>query len=137
MGQILTDKEQKKQFKKTASLHPELYYPTEALKRNGFQRYSCSKCGKFFWSNVPDEVCGEPGCNAGFQVVDNNPTKNRLSFIGVWQKIVEILEPRGYKPLKRYPVVARWNPTTEFTIASIAAFQPYVISGEVRPPAKS
>lgn len=136
MGQILTDKEQKKQFKKTASLHPELYYPTEALKRNGFQRYSCSKCGKFFWSNVPDEVCGEPGCNAGFQVVDNNPTKNRLSFIGVWQKIVEILEPRGYKPLKRYPVVARWNPTTEFTIASIAAFQPYVISGEVRPPAK-
>ena len=54
----------------------------------------------------------------------------------MWKKIVEILEPRGYKPIKRYPVVARWNPTTEFTIASIAAFQPYVVSGEIPPPAK-
>ncbi|MCK4237892.1 MAG: alanine--tRNA ligase, partial [Candidatus Lokiarchaeota archaeon] len=47
-----------------------------------------------------------------------------------------MLEPRGYKPVNRYPCVARWNPTTEFTIASISAFQPYVITGEVEPPAK-
>lgn len=136
MGQILTDKEQKKVFKKTASENPEKYYPITALRDNGFQRYRCHKCKNYFWSYQESSVCGEPGCNAGFQVVDNNPTKNKLSYIGVWDKIVEILEPRGYKPLKRYPVVARWNPTTEFTIASIAAFQPYVISGEVSPPAK-
>ncbi|MHA1699116.1 MAG: alanine--tRNA ligase, partial [Promethearchaeota archaeon] len=49
---------------------------------------------------------------------------------------VEMLEPKGYKKVARYPVVARWNPTTEFTIASIAAFQPYVITGDVEPPAK-
>jgi alanyl-tRNA synthetase len=52
------------------------------------------------------------------------------------KKIVEVLEPRGYKPINRYPCVARWNPTSEFTIASISAFQPYVITGEVEPPAK-
>ncbi|MHA1777291.1 MAG: alanine--tRNA ligase [Promethearchaeota archaeon] len=136
MGKLLSDKEQKKQFKKIASLNPEKYYPTKTLEKNGFHRYQCSKCEKFFWSYKPSDVCGEPTCNAGFQVVKNNPTKNHLSFIGVWKKIVEILEPRGYRPLKRYPVVARWNPTTEFTIASIAAFQPYVISGEIHPPAK-
>jgi alanyl-tRNA synthetase len=42
----------------------------------------------------------------------------------------------GYVPIKRYPIVARWNPTMEYTNASIAAFQPYVISGEADPPAK-
>ncbi|MCK5016161.1 MAG: hypothetical protein KAS32_03735 [Candidatus Peribacteraceae bacterium] len=40
----------------------------------------------------------------------------------------------GYKPIDRYPVVARWNPTMEYTNSSISAFQPYVISGEVEPP---
>ncbi|MBR9702809.1 alanine--tRNA ligase, partial [Candidatus Woesearchaeota archaeon] len=44
---------------------------------------------------------------------------------------------KGYKVMDRYPVVARWNPTMEFTIASIAAFQPYVVNGEVEAPAKS
>ena len=43
----------------------------------------------------------------------------------------------GYVPIHRYPVVARWNPTTDFTIASISAFQPFVVSGEVKPPASS
>jgi len=133
---LLSDKEQKIQFKKIASADPESYYPTNALKKNGFSRYQCEKCGRYYWSSIESKVCGEPGCNEGFQVVENNPSKNSLSFIEVWKKIVEILEPRGYKPLKRYPVVARWNPTTEFTIASIAAFQPFVTSGEVPPPAK-
>jgi alanine--tRNA ligase len=133
---LLSDKEQKKRFKKIASADPDSYYPTNALKKNGFSRYKCEKCGRFYWSSIESNVCGEPGCNKGFQVVKNNPSKNSLSFIDVWKKIVEILEPRGYKPLKRYPVVARWNPTTEFTMASIAAFQPFIISGEVPPPAK-
>ncbi|MHA1521411.1 MAG: alanine--tRNA ligase [Promethearchaeota archaeon] len=135
MPEILNDKELKKSFKPIVSENPDAYYPTKTLRKNGFQRYKCS-CGVNFWSSQPAEFCGEPGCNEGFQVVENNPTQNNLTFIGVWEKIVEILEPRGYKPLKRYPVVARWNPTTEFTMASIAAFQPYVISGEVSPPAK-
>jgi len=136
---ILSDKAQKKKFKKVASQNPEKYYPTTALKKNDFERRQCSKCDRYYWtwiSSTGDDVCGEPTCNAGFQVVKNNPSKNKLSFIDVWNKIVEILEPRGYKPIKRYPVIARWNPTTEFTMASIAAFQPYVVTGEMPPPAK-
>jgi alanyl-tRNA synthetase len=133
----LSDKDQKKAFKKVASTQPDKYYPTRVLKDNGYHRHQCTKCNTWFWTcNDGQEVCGDPSCNAGFQVVKNNPSKNRLSYVGVWKKIVEILEPRGYKPLNRYPVVARWNPSVEFTIASIAAFQPYVIAGEVPPPAK-
>ncbi|TFG24330.1 MAG: alanine--tRNA ligase [Promethearchaeota archaeon] len=131
-----TDKELKSVFKKIASKEPEKYFPTEELKKLGYMRKLC-KCGTYFWTVHNDrEVCGDPACSGGFQVVIDNPSAIKLSFIDVWNKIVEILEPRGYQPIKRYPCVARWNPTSEFTIASISAFQPYVITGEVEPPAK-
>ncbi len=131
-----TDKQLKKEFKKIASKKPDDYFPTKELKDLGYIRKYC-KCGTYFWTVHEDrEVCGDPMCSGGFQVVKNNPSKVKLSYIEVWKKIVEILEPRGYKPIKRYPCVARWNPTSEFTIASISAFQPYVITGEVEPPAK-
>ncbi|MFX1375624.1 MAG: alanine--tRNA ligase [Promethearchaeota archaeon] len=132
-----TDKELKVAFKKIASKDPEKYFPTQELKQLGYRRKHCEHCGTYFWTIHKDrKVCGDPICSGGFQVTVNNPSKVKLSFIGVWEKIVEILEPRGYLPIRRYPCVARWNPTSEFTIASISAFQPYVITGEVEPPAK-
>jgi len=132
-----TDKELKQVFKKVASKNPDSYFPTKELRELGYMRKNCESCGTFFWTTLKDrKVCGDPTCSGGFQVVIDNPSQVKLSFIGVWEKIVEILEPRGYVPIKRYPCVARWNPTSEFTIASISAFQPYVITGEVEPPAK-
>ena len=131
-----TDKEIKKKFKKIASEDPDKYFPTKELRNLGYMRKLCN-CGTHFWTVLEErEVCGDPVCSGGFQVVINNPSQIQLSYIEVWEKIVEILEPRDYVPIKRYPCVARWNPTSEFTIASISAFQPYVISGEVEPPAK-
>ncbi len=132
-----TDKELKKNFKKITSEDPDKFFPTIELKNLGYIRKQCECCGTHFWTVHKDrKVCGDPVCSGGFLVTTNNPSKVKLSYIGVWEKIVEILEPRGYKPIKRYPCVARWNPTSEFTIASISAFQPYVITGEVEPPAK-
>ncbi|MFX1347676.1 MAG: alanine--tRNA ligase [Promethearchaeota archaeon] len=132
-----TDKELKQVFKKIASKNPDTYFPTKELRKLGYMRKNCECCGKFFWTTLKErKVCGDPTCAGGFDVVIDNPSKVKLSFIGVWEKIVEILRPRGYVPIKRYPCVARWNPTSEFTIASISAFQPYVITGEVEPPAK-
>ncbi len=132
-----TDKELKQVFKKITSRNPDEYFPTKELKSLGYMRKLCECCGTYFWTVLKDRiVCGDPMCSGGFQVTVNNPSKVKLSFIGVWKKIVEVLEPRGYVPIKRYPCVARWNPTSEFTIASISAFQPYVITGEVEPPAK-
>ncbi|TFG06431.1 MAG: alanine--tRNA ligase, partial [Promethearchaeota archaeon] len=131
-----TDKELKKAFKKIASKFPDKYFPTKELKNLGYIRKLC-QCGSYFWTVHEDrEVCGDPACSGGFRVVIDNPSPIKLSYIDVWKKIVEVLEPRGYEPIKRYPCVARWNPTSEFTIASISAFQPYVITGEVEPPAK-
>ncbi|MEE9379329.1 MAG: alanine--tRNA ligase [Candidatus Lokiarchaeia archaeon] len=132
-----TDKELKQNFKKISSRNPDAYFPTTELRKLGYMRKKCECCGTYFWTTLKNrEVCGDPVCSGGFQVVIDNPSKVELSFIGVWKKIVEILEPRDYVPINRYPCVARWNPTSEFTIASISAFQPYVITGEVEPPAK-
>jgi len=132
-----TDKQLKNVFKKIASKNPDEYFPTKELRTLGYMRKHCECCGNYFWTTLEErKVCGEPVCSGGFQVTVDNPSQIKLSFIGVWEKIVEILEPRGYVPIKRYPCVARWNPTSEFTIASISAFQPYIITGEVEPPAK-
>lgn len=130
-----SDKEIKKNFKIEACESPDDFYPTNFLKNEGFVRKKCS-CGTFFWTvNRKQENCGDPSCIGEIDIL-KTPAKNYLTYIDVWKKIIEVLEPRGYKPIKRYPVVARWNPTTEYTIASIAAFQPYVISGEIDPPEK-
>ncbi|MBD3254831.1 MAG: alanine--tRNA ligase [Candidatus Lokiarchaeota archaeon] len=132
-----TDKEVKKAFKLIASENPDDYFPTKELRSLGYMRRKCATCGTHFWTtHEKREHCGDPACTGGFKVVEENPAGVKLTYIEVWNKIVEILEPRGYKPIKRYPCVARWNPTSEFTIASISAFQPYVVSGEVEPPAK-
>ena len=134
---LRTDKEIKKAFREIASKNPDKYFPTKELRDLGYIRKQCEHCGTFFWTQLRERtVCGDPVCSGGFMVTEKNPAKIKLSYIGVWEKMVEMLKPRGYVPINRYPCVARWNPTSEFTIASISAFQPYVIAGEVEPPAK-
>ncbi len=132
-----TDKQLKADFKKEASKSPEKYYATSVLKEEGFSRNKCSSCKLYFWSTDPKrKVCGDGSCSEGFRVVANNPIKRKLSYEDVWNTFQAHFKKRGYTPIERYPVVARWNPTVDFTIASIAAFQPFVVSGEVDPPAQ-
>ncbi|MBN2880537.1 alanine--tRNA ligase [Candidatus Woesearchaeota archaeon] len=134
---MMSDKAIKKEFKVEASVNPEKYYPVAFLESKGFVRKKCSNCGTFFWNvDSSREFCGDPTCAGGFDVVSNNPAKIKLDYVSVWTKFSELFESRGYKPIARYPVIARWNPTTDFVMASIAAFQPYVITGEVEPPAR-
>ncbi|HIH31718.1 TPA: alanine--tRNA ligase [Candidatus Woesearchaeota archaeon] len=131
-----SDKELKKEFKIIASKDPEKYYAVNALKNNGFLRQQCSNCNKYFWSTDKRDVCGDAECMKKVTLFEKNPSRKRMSYIDVWNKYKEHFHKLGYSVINRYPVVAKWNPTTDFTIASIAAFQPYVISGEVEAPAK-
>mgnify|MGYP006276322927 CR=1 FL=1 len=134
---MASDKEIKKRFKKIASENPDDYYATDVLRKNGYMRKQCPTCGIFFWTVHKDrEVCGDPACSGGFRLFENNPCKRSLSYVDVWKEFSAMFEKMGYSKIDRYPVVARWNPTADFVMASIAAFQPYVISGEVEPPAK-
>ena len=136
MAELKPDKQVKKEFKLEASAHPDKYYAVSVLKAEGFSRKKCS-CGTQFWTvNPVQEVCGDAECSGGFRLFEKNPCKKKMDYITVWREFSAMFEKKGYKVLNRYPVVARWNPTMDFTIASIAAFQPYVVNGEVDPPAK-
>jgi len=130
-----SDKEIKKEFKLKASKEPDKYYATSVLKEEGFKRKKCSKCGTFFWSVVNDDVCGDPSCSGGFRFIGNTPAAKKLSYIGVWTEFSKLFKKWGYTPINRYPVTARWRQDADFVQASIYDFQPYVVSGEVEPPA--
>ncbi len=131
-----TDKELKREIKEKASRDPDRFYATKTLRKYGFLRKQCARCQTFFWTtHAKQEFCGDPMCSGGFRFFNDNPSKKKLSYIEVWTEFASLMKSLGYTPIKRYPVVSRWNPTMDFTIASIAAFQPYVISGEVMPPA--
>lgn len=135
---MLSDKALKKKFRPTFWKDPETYYATEVLKEEGYTRNICKKCNKPFWDMNPDRVfCADPACSEGesFSFIGKSPAGAQLDYVDVWLKFAEMFENFGYTPVARYPLVARWNPTMEYTNASIAAFQPFVISGEVDPPA--
>tara|TARA_Y100000310_G_scaffold107843_1_gene106294 strand:- start:12730 stop:15225 length:2496 start_codon:yes stop_codon:yes gene_type:complete len=131
----MNDKEIKAWFKKETRKNPEKYYPFEVLKEMGFERKCCTNCKTFFWNTTDSLVCGNPECSGGFRFFNNTPAKEKLDYIEVWKKFASQFKKMGYTPIKRYPVVARWNDTSDFVQAGIYDFQPYVVSGEVEPPA--
>ncbi len=128
------DKGIKKEYKKKFSKEPEKHYATSVLKKEGFERKKCG-CGTWFWTASNSEVCGDPACTGGFSFFDNRPSKKDLDYVQVWQEFAKLFKKQGYTPIPRYPVVARWRKDTDFVQASIYDFQPYVVSGEVKPPA--
>ena len=130
-----TDKEVKKEFRAVASKNPEKYYAVKVLQDNGFLRQQCSKCGKHFWSVERRATCDDASCSGGFRFLGDTPAKEKLDYVQVWKRFSSLFADRGYTPIARYPVVARWRKDTDFVQASIYDFQPYVVSGEVEPPA--
>lgn len=129
------DKQAKEDFRKKAGKEPDKYYATSVLKEEGFSRKNCSTCKRFFWTTTESNVCGDPACSGGFRFVGESPAKEKLDYIETWKKFALHFKKLGYEPIKRYPVAARWRQDTDFVQASIYDFQPYVVSGEVEPPA--
>src|SRR3989344_1516378 len=118
------------------SKSPEEYFAVKVLKDEGFLRKKCKSCNLFFWSTVENRnLCGNPSCSGVYTFIGNTPASKKLDYIELWEKFSIMFKRLGYTPIKRYPVVARWRDDTDFVQASIYDFQPYVVSGEVQPPA--
>ncbi len=132
---VLSDKEAKVQLKAMTAKQPEKFYATGVLKEEGFARKHCTKCQRWFWTTTNADICGDPSCSGGFRFIGNSPAKYQLDYVQTWQKFAKLFKSWGYTPIKRYPVVARWRQDTDFVQASIYDFQPYVVTGEVAPPA--
>ncbi|MCC7552573.1 alanine--tRNA ligase [Candidatus Micrarchaeota archaeon] len=125
---IPTKNELRKQFSKDWKKH----YNLKVLHKYGFQRQQCKKCGKNFWSKQKQDHCEDPSC-IGYQFV-GKPTGKKHSYIEAWKTIEKYFTKNKHKSIYTYPSVARWRDDLYFTIASISDFQPYVVTGEVKPP---
>ncbi len=133
---LIDEKKIKAEFRKKAQKDPDKYYPVSFLRKEGFIRKKCVKCGNFFWTLQQErEICGDPNCIGGYEFIGGKNTSIKLDFITSWKLFSKIFKKLGYEPIKRYPVLARWRDDLEFVIASIADFQPYVVNGIVEPPA--
>src|SRR3989338_6285807 len=120
---MLPDKEIKQKYKPIFWKNPEKYYSTAVLKEEGFHIGICTKCKKPFWSTINRTVCGDPACSGeGFAFIGKSPAQNTLSYVDVWKQFSKMFQKFGYTPVQRYPSVARWNPTMEYTNASIVGF---------------
>ena len=126
----ITKPELRKQFSKEWEKH----YKVKALEELGFRRYQCKKCKRHFWSPVERDICEDSSC-IGYEFVGNAPSNRKLGYVETWKEIEKYFVENGHQSLKPYPTVARWRDDLYFTIASINDFQPYVVSGELEPPA--
>ena len=112
------------------------YYNLPFFKQEGFVRKKCKLCGINFWTKIKDkDICNDAKCLGGYTFIGDTPAKKAMDYQETWEEFSRIMKKQGYTEIPRYPVIARWRDDTWFTQASIYCFQPYVVSGEVEPPA--
>ena len=131
----MNDEQIKNKMKSHFSRDYNNFYPAKTLESLGFCRNICTKCGKNFWSIQPRDFCDEPACSGGYRFINQTITKRKFGYKEVWDVYVDAFKKWDYVPLDRYPVVCRWYDDLYFVTAGINDFQPYVVSGEVEPPA--
>ena len=109
-------------------------YEVKLFKEKGFTRKQCPSCNHHFWTLVQDqEICGDTRCAGGYQFLDKKG-KN-LDFDKAIKSLTDFFVKHGHTAIMDYPVVSRWRADMDFTIASIADFQPWVLEGVIDPPA--
>ena len=111
----------------------EKHYKVKALTDKGFVRKKCKNCGNHFWTvDSSRELCADATC-VSYEFI-GRPTK-RFGYVETWKEIEKYFTKRGHTSVSRFPTVCRWRDDLYFTNASIIDFQPYVVTGEVKPPA--
>ena len=133
---MLNTKQLKQKYRQIFQLNFEKYYPVDFIKSKGFSRNKCKFCSKYFWNiNKNRNFCGDSTCEGGYSFIGNSPAKNKLTYTEVWETFSSRMKKQGYVSIKRYPTNALWRDDIYFVEASIDDFIPFVVSGEVKPPA--
>ena len=109
------------------------HYALEFFKEKGFVRKQCKNCKEFFWTLDGDrEFCADAKC-VGLNFIGKK--RRTIGYIETWKEVEKYFNKNGHATIARYPVVCRWRDDLYFTNASIIDFQPYVVSGAIKPPA--
>jgi alanyl-tRNA synthetase len=131
----MDDKAIKRLMKPEFAKNYEKYYPVRTLRSMGYERHVCKRCGRGFWSQDEREYCDEAECSGGYRFIGESLTRKKFAYKEAWDTYVKVFEQWGYVPLERYPTVCRWYEDLYFVAAGINDFQPYVVAGEIEPPA--
>jgi len=113
---------EKKEILKEFSADPDRYYKVRLFEEQGFQRKSCSKCGRYFWAIDNRDACPEDSEDT-YSFIDNPPTSKRFDYTQSWKQVEEFFVKNNHTSVSRYPVVCRWRDDLYFTVASIVDFQ--------------
>lgn len=105
------------------SSRPDRYYRVALFGDEGFARAACARCGRFFWSAAPRDLCPDHDRASAYSFIGDPPTARRLDYAGAWAEIESFFSSNGHASVPRYPVVCRWREDLHFTIASIVDFQ--------------
>ncbi|MEM4288847.1 MAG: alanine--tRNA ligase [Nitrososphaerota archaeon] len=112
----------------------EEHYAIEYFSGRGYRRLRCRSCGKYFWTLVERETCGEAPCEP-YTFIGSPPVKRPYNISEMRRAFLEFFEARGHRVIAPYPVVPRWRKDLYLVSASIVDFQPHVTSGSTEPPA--
>lgn len=123
----------KKELREKFSKEWKTHYDLNFFKEKGFVRKQCKSCGRNFWAiDNERKTCADSTC-VGYEFIGQKTRK--LEYVETWKEIEKYFSRHGHTSIKRYPTVSRWRDDLYFTNASIIDFQPYVVNGEIEPPA--
>ncbi len=111
----------KDELRKQFSKEPRKYYEVSVFKEQGFERRSCSMCGKYFWSADPSrKLCGDSS-HEPYSFIRKNPSS--VDYSEFWHSFARFFKKEGHAIVDSYPVVSRWRQDLYYTIAGIQDFQ--------------
>ena len=113
----------KNEILKKFSAEPDRYYKVKLFEEQGFERKSCSRCSRYYWTlDANRNNCPEHSDDT-YSFIGNPPTSKRFDYTQAWKEVESFFVKNGHASVNRYPVVCRWRDDLYFTIASIVDFQ--------------
>ncbi|MFB5610820.1 MAG: alanine--tRNA ligase [Nitrosopumilaceae archaeon] len=113
----------KNEILKKFSAEPERYYKVKLFEEQGFERKSCGKCGRFYWTLDSNRINCPEHSEDTYSFIGNPPTAKRFDYTQSWKEVESFFVKNGHTSVNRYPVVCRWRDDLYFTIASVVDFQ--------------
>jgi len=113
----------KNEILKKFSAEPDRYYKVKLFKEQGFERKSCSRCNRYYWTLDSNRNNCPEHSDDTYSFIGNPPTSKRFDYTQAWKEVESFFVKNGHASINRYPVVCRWRDDLYFTIASIVDFQ--------------
>jgi len=110
----------KEYLKGEFSKNPAKYYKTKLFDDEGFERKTCAKCGKNYWTAGGSDSCGDSS-HEEYTFFKKTPVKE--SYADFWKKFAGFWKKNGHDVIPRYPLLAKWREDLYFVIADVVDFQ--------------